>query len=156
MYFYTRSGKTHTPLCVILLLISTVTGCSDPPATAWQSRVNSPCGETPNCVSTLDVRHDFTLQPFILTPKGQQQWQQIEQLALSLPGAKRAHHAHDYVHIEATSKVFRFIDDFEVTRKGQRLHVRSASRIGYSDFGVNRKRADAFRFMLINQRLIEK
>ena len=52
-----------------------------------------------------------------------------------------------YVAATFSSPLFGFIDDFELRfdpATGQ-LHVRSASRVGYSDGGVNRKRVNQFR-----------
>jgi len=49
----------------------------------------------------------------------------------------------DYVHATFTSAVFRFIDDLELRREGRIVHVRSASRVGHSDLGANRKRVAA-------------
>jgi uncharacterized protein (DUF1499 family) len=48
----------------------------------------------------------------------------------------------NYVHAEFRSAIFRFVDDVEFLfdDKAKRLHFRSASRLGRSDFGVNRKR----------------
>ncbi len=50
-----------------------------------------------------------------------------------------------YVHAEFLSRVFRFVDDVEfVLDPGNGLlHMRSASRAGYYDFGVNRRRLEA-------------
>jgi len=52
-----------------------------------------------------------------------------------------------YLHIEFTSFLFRFVDDLEilVDATESRLEVRSASRVGRSDFGVNRKRVEKMR-----------
>jgi uncharacterized protein (DUF1499 family) len=52
-----------------------------------------------------------------------------------------------YIHAEFTSAFFRFVDDVEFyfDDKAKTLHVRSASRIGRSDFGVNRKRIEELR-----------
>lgn len=51
------------------------------------------------------------------------------------------------------SSVFRFIDDFEVRiDMGKRLlHIRSASRTGYSDLGVNRRRVKRFKKKFADQ-----
>jgi len=53
----------------------------------------------------------------------------------------------DYLHAEAKSLIFRFVDDvefyFPATEK--LIHVRSASRVGHSDLGVNRKRVEEIR-----------
>jgi uncharacterized protein (DUF1499 family) len=52
-----------------------------------------------------------------------------------------------YVHAEFTSNFFRFVDDVEFgIDDGLRIiHVRSSSRIGYYDFGVNRRRIERIR-----------
>jgi uncharacterized protein (DUF1499 family) len=56
----------------------------------------------------------------------------------------------DDIHAEFRSRVFGFVDDVEFFfPAGQRvIHVRSASRTGYSDFGVNRKRIERMRRQL--------
>lgn len=142
-------GFRFIPLAVLLTV---VTGCGSPDSTYRDTvRVNQICGEKPNCVSTLDNRREHALAPFTLSQKGLAQWAHIEQLALSLPGASLAKKADDYFHIECTSKVFRFVDDFEVQRQSGQLTVRSESRTGYSDFGVNRERAEAFRQLLAQE-----
>ncbi|MEN6507422.1 MAG: DUF1499 domain-containing protein, partial [Smithella sp.] len=53
----------------------------------------------------------------------------------------------DYLHAEAKSLIFRFVDDVEFYFPANEkiIHVRSASRVGYSDMGVNRKRVEEIR-----------
>jgi len=48
----------------------------------------------------------------------------------------------DFLHVEFRSLFFRFVDDVElyVDEQTKVIHFRSASRMGYSDLGVNRKR----------------
>jgi uncharacterized protein (DUF1499 family) len=50
-----------------------------------------------------------------------------------------------YIHVEFKSLIFRFVDDVEFlfVDAEHLIHFRSASRIGYSDLGVNRKRMQA-------------
>jgi len=50
-----------------------------------------------------------------------------------------------YLHAEFTSSVFRFVDDLELRmdRQSGLIHLRSASRVGHSDLGANRKRVEA-------------
>jgi len=67
-----------------------------------------------------------------------------------IAGMKRAviiSETNTYLHIEFTSAFFRFVDDVEffVDDTEKKIHVRSASRIGYSDFGVNRGRVEKIR-----------
>ncbi len=49
-----------------------------------------------------------------------------------------------YVHAEFRSKLFGFVDDveFQIDESAGLIHFRSASRLGHSDLGVNRKRME--------------
>ncbi|PSV20134.1 DUF1499 domain-containing protein [Photobacterium kishitanii] len=138
----------------ITALSGLITGCADPQSTPWQRQIDTPCDNKSHCVSTIEQREKFKLAPFMLTPKGIQSWTEIIALAQTLPGAKLVEHDDHYFHIEVRSAVFGFIDDFEVKQQAQQLYVRSISRSGYSDFGVNRKRAQQFRSLLVKQQLI--
>ena len=51
----------------------------------------------------------------------------------------------DYVAATFASKLFRFLDDVELRRDGDQVQIRSASRVGYSDMGANRKRVEVIR-----------
>jgi uncharacterized protein (DUF1499 family) len=54
----------------------------------------------------------------------------------------------DYVAATYTTPLMRYVDDVEFRRDGDLWHVRSASRVGHSDMGANRKRIDAVRAAL--------
>jgi len=58
-----------------------------------------------------------------------------------------------YVRAVLTSRLFRFRDDLELDVQAGCVHVRSASRVGYSDLGANRKRVEALRTALRSQKL---
>lgn len=129
-----------------------LTACSQG-VTTMTDRSQSPCGDKPNCVSTQDTREEYNLTPFTLTESTN--IDAIEQVALELPGAKTAVKEGNYLRIECTSKIMRFVDDLELKIEGDQLIVRSESRVGYSDFGVNRKRAEELRSLLANAELIK-
>ncbi len=112
-----------------------------------QDRTLNPCGDKPNCVSTQDTREQHALAPFSLAQNAS--IDSIEQAALSLGRAQTAVKQTDYLRIEYTSRVFRFIDDLELKIQDGKLLVRSESRTGHSDFGVNRERADKLRQALV-------
>ncbi|MDC5850632.1 DUF1499 domain-containing protein [Vibrio europaeus] len=116
-------------------------------------RTASPCGDKPNCVSTQDQREKHQLAPFKLNNGAT--IDAIETVALKLPGAKTAVKEDSYLRIECTSKIMRFVDDLELRVEGDKLLVRSESRVGYSDFGVNRKRAQQLRELLLADNLIQ-
>ncbi|CAH1536413.1 conserved exported hypothetical protein [Vibrio owensii] len=129
-----------------------LTACSQG-VTTMTDRSQSPCGDKPNCVSTQDTREEYNLTPFTLTESTN--IDAIEQVALELPGTKTAVKEGNYLRIECTSKIMRFVDDLELKIEGDQLIVRSESRVGYSDFGVNRKRAEQLRSLLANAELIK-
>jgi uncharacterized protein (DUF1499 family) len=51
----------------------------------------------------------------------------------------------DYLYAEFSTKLMGYVDDVEFYCDGKAIQVRSASRLGYSDMGVNRKRVEAIR-----------
>lgn len=60
------------------------------------------------------------------------------------------HETDSTLHAEATSLVLHFVDDIDAILYADAglIHIRSASRLGHSDFGVNRKRIEKFRTQL--------
>lgn len=116
------------------------------------SKINQICGDKPNCVSTMDQREQHQLAPFLL--RSDTTIKDIEQVALQLPGAKTIISEDNYLHIACTSKIMRFVDDLELEINDNQLTVRSESRVGYSDFGVNRKRAEQLRKLLTQADLL--
>ncbi|GMQ45529.1 DUF1499 domain-containing protein [Vibrio sp. 10N] len=115
-------------------------------------RTQQPCGDSPRCVSTQDSREDFKLAPFKLAPDTN--INQVETVALSFENAEVAAKEGNYLRVEYTSSVFRYVDDMEVRIQDGELLVRSEARIGYYDFEVNRKRVEAFRAKLIETGLV--
>ena len=130
--------KTVTLSMAVVLL----SGCSQGVA-PMTDRTNTLCGDKPYCVSTPSNREKFTLETFILRPGVT--LEQIERVALTLPGAKTADKDGPYLRIECTTRILRFVDDLELKLTDDHLLVRSESRVGYSDFGVNRRRAESLR-----------
>ncbi len=106
-------------------------------------RTNSQCGDKPNCVSTIETRDKHMLAPFII--RSGVTIEEIEKVALTLSGAQTAEKTEDYLRVECTSRIMRFVDDLEIKLTDDHLIVRSESRVGYSDFGVNRRRAEELR-----------
>ena len=107
----------------------------------------SPCGPTPNCVSSqaADPRH--ALAPLAFTGDPASAFERLEQVLARLPRTRIVARTGDYLHAECASRIFRFVDDLEFLLDGPSriIHVRSASRVGYSDFGVNRRRVETIR-----------
>lgn len=66
-------------------------------------------------------------------------------LVSSQPRTRMIEVADRYLHAEITTPVFRFVDDLEFLLGPAEIHVRSASRLGRADFGVNRRRVERLR-----------
>lgn len=100
------------------------------------------CPTIPNCVSSLarDDRH--RVEPFTFEGDPDAAWQRLREVVASLPGTSVVVDESAYLRAECSSRIFGFIDDMEfaLERERGRIHVRSASRVGYSDLGVNRRR----------------
>jgi len=65
--------------------------------------------------------------------------------AVTATGGTITSESDDYISATYTSGLMRFVDDVEFRRDGSVWHVRSASRVGHSDMGANRKRVNAIR-----------
>lgn len=73
--------------------------------------------------------------------------QRLADLLLQQTGTRLTQHTDGYVRAEATTRWLRFVDDVELwlDPEANLVHVRSASRLGRKDFGVNRARVEALR-----------
>ena len=105
------------------------------------------CPDSPNCVSSQSTDPRHAIDPLRYEGAAQKA---RERLVKAISGMKRARIVvaeERYIHTEFTSAFFRFVDDVEfLLDDGTRtIHVRSASRVGYSDFGVNRRRVEELR-----------
>ena len=101
----------------------------------------SPCPPSPNCVSTASTGSHGTA-PFRLAKPAAEAWQDARQAVLSLPRTRIVEENETYLHAESTTPLLRFVDDIELQLQPheRRIAVRSASRTGWSDLGVNRER----------------
>jgi uncharacterized protein (DUF1499 family) len=110
----------------------------------------TPCPDTPNCVSSQahDVEH--YIEPIHYTGSQQEAHNRLLQIIESEKRTKILEDQGNYIRVEFTSAVFRFVDDVEFyfpkEKAGEAvIHVRSASRVGSSDLGANRKRIERIR-----------
>jgi uncharacterized protein (DUF1499 family) len=116
------------------------------------------CPSSPNCVSSdaSDSAHSISAFQLIVPPN--EAWRALRALLEELPRVQIITANEDYIHAECSSAFFGFVDDLELhLRSAQNsIAVRSASRLGHSDFGVNRKRVENLRGLLIEGRVVRK
>jgi uncharacterized protein (DUF1499 family) len=129
-----------------LFFICACTGTRQADPGAQHGRLR-PCPDRPNCVSSqsTDPRHAIRPLSYPGTPADASE--RLLKLLRSMPRVRVVTATPDYIHAEFTSRVFRFVDDVEFVFDGadKNIQIRSASRLGYSDFGVNRKRVETIR-----------
>ena len=137
----------------IVLVAGLAIGCGGSPPYnlgVSESRL-SPCPSTPNCVCSDDSDPEHGIEPFRLAMEADAAWDALQDVLSSSARTRVLTRTADYIHAEATSRVFRFVDDVEFHLRSEEsvIAVRSASRIGTSDFGVNRRRVERIRDRLI-------
>ena len=105
------------------------------------------CHRSPNCVSS-EARDDaHRVEPLRLASDPAEGWRTLVEVVDALPRTKIVTREDGYVHAECRSALLGFVDDLELQLRADEgvVAVRSASRLGYSDLGVNRKRVDDLR-----------
>jgi uncharacterized protein (DUF1499 family) len=137
-----------------LVLLVPVIGLAILSATATRPRnlgvVDSrlaPCPKTPNCVSTQATEDSQRMDPLPFEGGMDESTRRLQAALATMPRLKIVTATKDYIHDEATSRIFRFVDDVEffLDREAQVIHFRSASRVGRSDLGANRARMEQIR-----------
>ncbi|MCK5716877.1 MAG: DUF1499 domain-containing protein [Thiomargarita sp.] len=105
-----------------------------------------PCPESPNCVSSHSQDKDHYIEPLAYKGTQKNAFKQLITIIHNYPRTNIVTETEDYLHVECKSAWFGFVDDLEFFfTPTQEIHIRSAARVGYSDFGVNRKRIAVMR-----------
>jgi uncharacterized protein (DUF1499 family) len=115
----------------------------------------APCPDLPNCVSSREDG-ETAIDAFELNDKVLTAWPEISQTVNAMPRTEIVDQSPSYLHAEVKSLIFRFVDDLELELLSDRktVDIRSASRTGYSDMGVNRERVESLRLILKEKNLI--
>lgn len=102
---------------------------------------------TPNGVSSQTSVTEKFIEPFPLRGSLGDSLNRIRTIMEKWRGATLVSETGDYLYYEVETPTLRFIDDLEfyASALDQKIHVRSASRVGRRDFGVNRERLEAIR-----------
>jgi uncharacterized protein (DUF1499 family) len=149
---------------LILLQGLTFIGCSVADQTSQGNKVLAiaknnnvldhlkPCPSSPNCINTEypdDESH--YLPPLSFSEQDSELVKVLAKQIILNMGGKIIEESGDlltdyYIHAIFTSSLFKFVDDFEIriNNETKLLSIRSASRVGYSDFGVNMRRVKEF------------
>ena len=107
----------------------------------------TPCPDSPNCVSSQSTDESHFIEPLHYSGSPADARQKLIDILEGNDRARLVKVEADYIHAEFRSSVFRFVDDVKFWFPPDKpiIHVKSASRTGYYDFGVNRRRVERLR-----------
>ncbi len=130
---------------VVLALTAGCSGGRPPTSLGVTEGRLAPCPGSPNCVSS-EAAAEQRVEPLRYDGDAAQARARLLDVLNGMDRARIVQSTDDYVHVEFRSAVFGFVDDVEFyfSPPGT-IQVRSASRTGYSDFGVNRERVETLR-----------
>ncbi|WP_414621650.1 DUF1499 domain-containing protein [Calothrix sp. CCY 0018] len=107
------------------------------------------CPNSPNCVSSQSPSSDEThfIQPLKYSSTTEKALTDLKNVIESEDRTKMIEESSDYLYAEFKTALMGFVDDVEfyLDSSTNTIHVRSASRLGQSDLGVNRKRIETIR-----------
>jgi uncharacterized protein (DUF1499 family) len=129
---------------VMCILFGSAHVAADPPVDADRLR---PCPTSPNCVSSLSNDEKHYIKPFVYRKSLENARKKLIDILENSRGVRLVSVEKHYLHAEFRSLIFRFVDDVEFYFPTDQaiIHVKSASRSGYYDFGANRRRAERLR-----------
>ena len=146
-------------LVVVVLLVARLGGLNGPAPSRLgvsEGRLKPP-SKRPNSVSSqaqLYPGHPqaqfAAIEPLPMKGDAQQTIARLRSIVEATPGARVVKQSPDYLYAQYTSELMRFVDDVEfwVDPQAGVVQVRSASRLGNGDRGVNRARVEAIRAAL--------
>ena len=130
----------------LLSLLPFLTACAgEPPQNIGvQNGRLTPCPDSPNCVSSFATDETHAIEPLAASLAD------VERVLLEFDDTNIVSSEGDYLYAEFTTRIMGYVDDVEFLydRNHGVTHVRSASRLGYSDLGANRNRIERIRSAL--------
>jgi uncharacterized protein (DUF1499 family) len=105
------------------------------------------CPSSPNCVSSQSQDKEHSIKPLTYSSSPDAAFDRLKDMIQNTDNAKIVEQGDRYLYAEFTSKIMGFVDDVEfyLDENDGVIHARSASRLGQSDLGVNRKRIESIR-----------
>ena len=137
---------THKPILALplLVLLSACSGTAPDNLGIHDGQLRA-CPDSPNCVNSQasDTRHAIEALP--LKGSAEQTQARLKALLSEEPRVIVVEDTPGYLRAEFSSSLMRFVDDVEFMIGTTAVDVRSASRLGYADFDVNRERIEQIR-----------
>lgn len=156
-YYFLRDSKNSNSKFYLMkkllnfVVLCFVSGCSSKaPTLGVLNGLLKECPDSPNCVCSQSKSKDHFIAPVKLEASLVEAKETLLKVITDSERAETIVEEENYIRAEFSSKLIGFVDDVEFyLTNGEGMttlvHVRSASRTGHSDFGVNRERIESIR-----------
>ncbi len=131
-----------------LLLLALACGGGEDPVLGLVEGQLRPCPDSPNCVLSQGApQGEQRIDPLPLRGPPEAEWAALRALIENIDDTIILNESPGYLHARCTTALLRFDDDLELLLDAEAgvVHLRSASRVGHSDLGANRRRVEALR-----------
>ena len=139
------NGQLSSVMAASLLWV--LAGCAGerPANLGVTNGVLAACPSSPNCISSQTADEQHRIAPLSFTADPETAFAQLLAVLKGRPDTTVLETTGNYLRVELRTTLF--IDDAEflLDREHRLIHVRSASRLGYSDLGKNRRRMEEIR-----------
>ncbi len=141
-------------IVIALVIFLTLTSSLIFSDTAWATGMDhghlSACPASDNCVVSQDADAKHTIEPIPYHVTRDQMRETLLKVLSVVPRTEVVEQTDNYIHALSKSRIFQFVDDVEfyLPPNESVIEMRSASRVGESDLGVNRRRLEQIRLAL--------
>ncbi|WP_299492228.1 DUF1499 domain-containing protein [Acaryochloris sp. IP29b_bin.137] len=121
-----------------------------PPELGVRDGQLSPCPESPNCVVSQNADADHAIAPLSYSSDRETARATVLKVLTVVPRTQVIEQTADYIRFASSSRLLGFVDDgeFYFPADENLIQMRSASRLGESDLGINRRRMEQIRLAL--------
>ena len=135
---------------IFSLIIALCLFCGSVSAATDISDRLEPCPSSPNCVVSVNGDEEHQIDPITYSGDRATAKETLLKVLSVVPRTEVIEDTDNYIHAESTSRIFKFVDDvdFYFPEDENVIHLRSASRVGESDLGVNRRRMEQIRLAM--------
>lgn len=140
----------NSPTLAALPFIADLFRGSIPTNLGVKNQQLAPCPSSPNCVVSQNGDTEHAIAPISYQASPEKAKEMLLKVLSVVPLTKITQTNEDYIRAESSSKLMGFVDDVEFyfPKDGKIIEVRSASRLGDSDLGVNRRRIEQIRLAI--------
>lgn len=138
-------------LCTVMTgILFTGNGWADDHSLGVKNGQLSPCPPSNNCVVSQNADAKHAIDPITYHVDRDTARKTLVKVLSVVPRTEVIEQTDNYIHALSKSRIFKFVDDVEFYLPSDEpvIHTRSASRVGESDLGVNRRRVEQIRLAL--------